>query len=234
MRIVEVLHFDENTKSSDGSVATEAPTPARTPKQEAKREVVELAKMVVLFLIIFWSLKTFVIEGYEVQGPSMFPTLENGERILVFKFSHKLSQMSLFGGMTPIDEEDIVVFESGDDTSKRYIKRVIAKGPRRSGRKMVEAKERETVGRSSDGVSVEFDRGKIYVNNHIIDEAYLQKVEKTSPETDSEYLEAGEYYVLGDHRSVSRDSRSFGAIDDEQIIGRAVLRFWPPSKFGLL
>jgi len=145
-----------------------------------------------------------------------------------------LSRMSLFDGMTPIDVEDIIVFESGDEANKRYIKRVIAKGPKRSGGKTVSAGELDEQERSSDAVSVEFDRGKVYVNNHILDEGYLQEVEKTSPEKDSLYLESGEYYVLGDHRSVSRDSRRFGPIDDDQIIGRAVLRFWPPSKFGLL
>ena len=227
---MNVLHIDEDIESEARSIGPEGSAPAPT----AKQEVVELAKMVVLFLIMFWSLKTFVIEGYEVQGPSMFPTLENGERILVFKFSHKLSRTSLFGGMSPVGEENIVVFESGDDANKRYIKRVIAKGPKRSGRKTVEAQELGGGGRTLESVSVEFDRGKVYVNNHIIEESYLQEVEKTSPENDTVSLDAGEYYVLGDNRSVSRDSRSFGPIDDEQIIGRAVLRFWPPSKFGLL
>jgi signal peptidase I len=50
----------------------------------------------------------------------------------------------------------------------------------------------------------------------------------------SSLLDAGEYYVLGDHRSVSKDSRSFEAVEEDQIIGRAVLRIWPLSSFGLL
>ncbi len=202
-----------------------------TPHQEVKREVVELVKMVGLFLILFWGLKTFVIEGYEVQGPSMFPTLENGERILVFKLTYAVP---LFGWLSPAGSGDIIVFESSVETNKRYVKRVIAKGPKATRSNTVDARHNEGPGPASQGVPVEFDKGKVYVNNHVIQEPYLSAVESASPDARKIYLGPGDYYVLGDHRSVSKDSRSFGAVHEEEIIGKAVLRFWPLSKFGLL
>jgi len=203
------------------------------PKQQVKREVLELVKMVMLFLIMFWTLKTFVIEGYEVLGNSMVPTLEDRERVLVFKLPHQISKLPLFTGMTAAGQGNIIVFDSQDEADKRYIKRVIATGPKRTSRNTVEAEAR---GDSGGGVKVRFDKGAVFVNNRRIDESYLVPEEGAghSAETDEAQLHSGEYYVLGDHRSVSKDSRSFGPVRHGQLVGRAVLRFWPLSKFGLL
>jgi signal peptidase I len=199
------------------------------PKHEVKREIIELVKMVMLFLALFLLLKTFVVEGYEVQGPSMFPTLEDGERILVFKLPLLLSHLPLLGGMDAVGEGDIVVFESLDGSKKRYIKRVIAKGePPRAN------KANATTGDTSDGVRVQFFEGEVYINQQRIDQEYLVPEERRSPDIDDNILGAGEYYVLGDHRSLSKDSRSFGPVFEKQIIGRAWLRFWPLAKFGAL
>ena len=222
--------------SSEDAQIGSAPSGDPAPRQEMKRDVTELIKMVVLFLIVFWGLKAFVIEGYEVQGDSMIPTLEDRERILVFKLPTKLASLPIIGGFHPLNDGDIVVFESTVENNKRYIKRVIAQGPPlATSDNTVDAKEVHKDQASPDSVKVIFDRGSVYVNNRKLDEPYLVSEEQHSPDVrEPVYLDAGEYYVLGDHRSVSKDSRSFEAVEESQIIGRAVLRIWPLSSFGLL
>jgi len=212
-----------------------APAPEQNapPQDTMKREVTDLVKMVVLFLIIFWGLKAFVIEGYEVQGDSMVPTLEDRERILVFKLPTKLAALPLLGGFTPLDVGDIVVFESTVEANKRYIKRIVARGPARTGRNTVEAVHQDAV--NPNAVKVQFEYGSVYINNQKIEEPYLVNEEQRSSDVrEPVYLDEGEYYVLGDHRSVSKDSRNFAEVSDAQIIGRAVLRIWPLRDFGFI
>ena len=198
--------------------------------QQLRREATELVKMVFLFLILFLTLRTFVIEGYEVRGDSMLPNLEDGDRILVFKFTHRLAKWSIFSGMEPITAGDVVVFDSLEDGNKRYIKRVIAKGPQAGAPNTVAAGSEE----QAKGPVVEYTRGKVYVENSLITEDYILEESYNSFTHDKRVLREGEFYVLGDHRSVSKDSRSFGPVKSNQIIGQALLRFWPLSKFGLL
>jgi signal peptidase I len=201
--------------------------------QNLKREIFDFAKLVVWFLVIFLSLKFFVIEGYEVQGESMEPNLSTNDRILVFKLPHHLSRIGIFSSINPFDEGDVVVFQSPDIQDKRYVKRIIGIGPEQDSG-TVDADTGSSDTGSSDTVSVEFDRGKVFVNNRVVEEDYLSEINRTSPDRQVLDLLTGEYYVLGDNRDVSKDSRSFDAIEGETIIGHAVLRFWPLSKFSLI
>jgi signal peptidase I len=213
--------------------AASAPEPdVRPGKQELKREILDFVKLVAWFLIIFLGLRTYVIEGYEVQGPSMIPTLENNERILVLKLPHLLSQWGLFSGITAIEPGDIVVFDSPDTAKKRYVKRVIAMGPKPEHGKV--AADAQGTSDTSDWPQVRFERGQVYVNNQIVPEEYLTEDARHSSESQTLSLGPGQFYVLGDNRRVSKDSRSFQAINDDVVIGRAVLRFWPPSKISFL
>lgn len=203
-------------------------------KQELKREVLDFVKLVVWFLIIFLGLRQYVIEGYEVQGESMEPTLTDNERILVFKLPHVLSKYSLFSGLNALEPGDIVVFDSPDNSDKRYVKRVIAMGPKERSSRTVGAQSEDTKTDPSQQVLVTYDDGDVFVNNQKIEEDYLGSRSRRTGEPQRLLLNAGEYYVLGDNRAVSKDSRSFNAIADRAIIGKAVIRFWPPSKISLL
>lgn len=198
-----------------------------------KREVVELAKTVVLFLVLFLLVRTFIIEGYPVHGDSMAPTLDQGDRILVFKLPLILRQLPLLSAWEPIKPGEIVVFESPVEANRRYVKRVIAVGPRERHGNVVSADRRDGTP-DPNAVSVRFDNGSVYINHRRVDEPYLREEERHDSGLHEASIGAGEYYVMGDHRSVSKDSRRFGPIAEGRIVGEAVLRFWPPSKFGLL
>lgn len=214
--------MDEEVQSPQEAVEQEREKEA----QNLKAEVIDFVKLVVWFLVIFLTLKVLVLEGYEVQGESMEPNLSTNERILVFKLPHRLHQWGLIG--EPFEQGDVVVFDSPDVAEKRYVKRVIAIGPQ------VDSGTVEAGGTNQESVKVEFDRGKVFIDNHILDETYLEDDNRISSDQRVLELGPGEYYVLGDNRRVSKDSRSFNAIESDAIIGRAVFRFWPPSKISLV
>ena len=197
--------------------------------QTLKQEILDFVKLVIWFLIIFLGLKIFVVDGYEVQGDSMEPSLASNERILVFKLPYQLSRLPIFSNIEPFEDGNIIVFESPDTPGKRYVKRIVAMGPEVDGG-IVDA----NTGQAANTTHVEFDRGRIFVNNRIVQEDYLSEDNRISRDTQVIDLNPGEYYVLGDNREVSKDSRSFDAIQEDAIIGRAVLRFWPPKKISLL
>jgi signal peptidase I len=114
--------------------------------------------------------------------------------------------------LEPIERGDIVVFHYPFDPSKSYIKRVI--------------------GTSGDHIHIV--EGQVYVNGHPLKETYV-------PGEYFDYRSMGEtvvpphsYFVLGDHRSLSNDSRDFGSVDESYIYGKAVFVYWPVDKLGIL
>lgn len=202
-------------------------------KREMRKEIGDFVKLIVWFLLLFFFIRIYIIEGYEVQGPSMIPYLNDRERILVLKAPQLLSQFRLFSGIDALDEEDIVVFDSPDEAGKRYVKRMVVEGPRRTPGNKVDAQKQgeDPVGT----VLVCFDHGTVYKNNKRLVEEYLEPDQRKTDDPKSEVvLTPGTYYVLGDNRNVSKDSRSFGSIEDAHVVGKAILCFWPPSKIRLL
>ncbi len=203
-------------------------------KQEVKKEIIEFVKMIAWFLILFFLVTSYVLEGYEVQGPSMDPTLMDRERIFVLKLPHVLTRFSLFSSLDALKPGDVVVFDSPIEKNKRYVKRLIAKGPNRAAAKTVSALTED--GQPGSGSpKVRFDHGSVYVNDKRIDEGYLQPEQRECDDSYGEVrLGPGSYYLLGDNRNVSKDSRRFGPVDDSYIIGKAFVCFWPPSHIRLI
>lgn len=199
-------------------ISSSAPTESASQDASAGFTRLLVGGMVALVVLTI-ALRTFVMESCPVLGPSMEPTLNDGERVLVWKLPVVLSRLPLIGGHVPLDPGDLVVFQRPEERGRRYVKRVIAEGAQSD---------------SDPAVQVVFEKGRVFVDNQAVDEPYLTPEERDSPIDFHATLQPGQLFVLGDHRSVSKDSLRFGPIQEEQVIGRPFLRVWPLSKAGWL
>ena len=181
---------------------------ALAPPQHATRIPVwralwELGHDLSIAVLFCFFLITFVAQAFRVQGTSMLPLLEDGERIIVNKFVYRFR---------PIERGDVVVFWYPKDPSVSFIKRVVG----------------------LPGDVVELRKGVLYVNSNRVEEDYLRRKFRDTESYPPVDVPRGYYYVLGDHRNSSNDSRSWGEVPEKYIYGRAFLRFWPLSKIGLI
>ncbi len=158
-----------------------------------------------LFISVFIALVIilFLYQPVKVEGTSMMPGLVDQERIFINKFAY-------WSGLDDIQRGDTVVFEFPYDTSKSYIKRVVG----------------------MPGDTVEITRGTVYVNGEAIDEPYVPEQYRDRVSLKSMQVAEGEYFVLGDHRSSSNDSRSWGTVPRRYIYGKAVFVYWPLDRLG--
>ncbi|HEX7591047.1 MAG TPA: signal peptidase I [Candidatus Limnocylindrales bacterium] len=171
----------------------------------------ELLETILLTLVIFMVIQAFVAQPYQVQQPSMENTLMPDQYVLVDKLTPHFDDFH---------RGDIVVFTPptgwSEEASKTpYIKRVIGVA----------------------GETVDIHGGHVYVNGTLLIEPYVYDGQSTDmPDGGSRTwkIETGEIFLLGDHREVSQDSRSFGPVEKSSVIGRAWLRYWPASQFGVL
>jgi signal peptidase I len=173
---------------------------------------IEIGITVILAVGLYLVIQTFLVGTYRVEMVSMLPTLREGQHLLVDKLTPRFD---------PYSRGDIVVFHAPGTTPDAvpYIKRVI--------------------GVAGDHVALE--DGRVLVNGVALDEPYIsddgQDHGATLPldgTTDWD-VPAGDVFVMGDHRAQSVDSREFGPVAVDQVIGRAVIRFWPlDSGIGFL
>jgi signal peptidase I len=147
----------------------------------------------------------FLYQPVRVEGTSMMPTLVDEERIFINKFVYRF-------GLADIGRGDMVVFWFPKDPSKSYIKRVIG----------------------VPGDTVEVREGKVYINSAELTESYVSADYRDTASMPSEILKPDEYFVLGDHRNSSNDSRSWGTVPRSYIYGKAVFVYWPLDRLGVL
>lgn len=156
-----------------------------------------------LSVLIAVVLIVFIYQPVRVEGTSMMPALRDQERIFVNKFIYRF-------GIGGIERGDTVVFWFPMDVSKSYIKRVIG----------------------LPGDTVEIDHGAVLVNGKPLAEEYVPEEYRDYQTRPALRLGQDEYYVLGDHRSSSNDSRAWGTVPRRNIYGKAVFIYWPPDKMG--
>ena len=189
----------------DQALVTEPASAPVPPKRSVLGALLHWARDLVFSVILAIIVILFLYQPVKVEGTSMMPTLVDQERIFINKFVYRLH----FG---KIDRGDTVVFWFPGDPSKSYIKRVIA----------------------VPGDRVEVDRGMVIVNGQSLVESYVPEEYRDQSSMASRTVPAEEYFVLGDHRSSSNDSRAWGMVPRRYIYGKAVFIYWPLDKMGLL
>ena len=147
----------------------------------------------------------FVVQPVKVEGTSMLPRLHDGERIFVNKL--------IYYGVPPLERGDIVVFWYPEDPSKSYIKRLIG----------------------LPGETVQLRAGRIFVNGKELQEPYLEhSLNVAAADEPPTYVKPHYYFVMGDNRDHSSDSRYWGLVPEKYIYGKALFRYWPPSAASVI
>lgn len=174
------------------------------------REALNLILSVAIAFVLFIVIRTYLFYPFQVVGDSMVPTLETGDRLILNK-------------LADIDRFDIVVFPAPDGTDEEYVKRIIG----------------------LPGDEITYFQDELYINNEKVEEHYLEALKEASDQvltgdftlfslTGEATVPEDMYFVLGDNRNVSKDSRVFGFIPAAQIEGTADLRLWPLNKIGII
>jgi signal peptidase I len=163
----------------------------------------ELFEVVVLAVILYFGI-SFAVQTVHVEGLSMFGTLNDNDYLIANKIDYRLH---------PPQRGDIIILRPPTLSTTDYIKRVIA----------------------LPGERLLIKDGHVYINGHLLDEPYLPEAWTVGTEyggPNGIVIPANEYFVMGDNRNRSQDSRVFGPITRDRIDGKAWFRIWPLTHFG--
>jgi signal peptidase I len=181
-----------------------APPPATHRARRGSRWIIEWAIVLVVAVVVAVGIRTYVVQTFFIPSASMEPTLMIGDRILVDKISYHLH---------PIHRGDIVVFATppGEDAGpnvKDLVKRIIG----------------------LPGETISSAGGQVVINGRLLREPFLPPGTVTTGIV-TQKVPPYEYFVMGDNRSDSQDSRFFGPIHRSLIVGRVVVKIWPLTSF---
>jgi len=198
---------DLETKEEVVSTTNDATN--QTPDTSVKKEhpLTEIIRFALLAIIIVVPIRMFIAQPFIVSGASMNTTFENGQYLIVDQLSYYLHEPA---------RGDVVIFRYPRDPSKFFIKRVI--------------------GLPGDTLTIE--ESNVTITNeanpdgYVLDEPYVNSMQVAAPRT--EVMGPREYFVMGDNRDQSSDSRVWGVLQEERIIGRAWLRLFPPTEVDFL
>jgi signal peptidase I len=178
------------------------------PKPGLTSHIVEFIQTLVIFAAIASAIYLFIAQPHKVSGSSMYPNFKDGDYIITDKVTYRVSHPK---------RGDVVVFKNPKDESQDFIKRIM--------------------GVPGDTVSVK--NGHVYLNGTLLSEPFLKPEVITNPgfflqEGESVTVPEGRLLVMGDNRSNSSDSREWGYITKQEIIGRVIVRYWPADTVGFL
>ena len=166
----------------------------------------EILTFIALAIVIVVPIRLFVAQPFVVEGESMHPAFESGDYLIVAQLSYRFNDPK---------RGDVVVFRYPNDPKIFYIKRIIGLPG-----ETVHINEGKTSVTKTDGTVIELDE------SYVVAEDATYTIDST--------LGDGEFFVMGDNRPRSSDSRVWGALPEEDIMGRAFLRLLPPNKTGVL
>jgi signal peptidase I len=192
-----------SSSNPDRTIAGNPSDAIESAGRRAGRALSRWVRDILISLAVSAFFIVFLYQPVKVEGTSMMPTLEDQERVFINKFVYRLE---------PIQRGDVVVFRYPRDTSKSYIKRVIA----------------------APGDHVRIEDGIVFVNDRRIAEEYVPLMYEDVRSYAEALVPPHSYFVLGDHRNLSNDSRDFGPVDVSYIYGKAVFGYWPFAKLGKL
>lgn len=176
-------------------------------RKELKDNIREWCQSLFIAFIVAMFIRTFFIQAFRIPTGSMIPTLRIGDHLLVNKLIYKIREP---------ERGEVIVFLYPENPKKPFIKRLIG----------------------LPGESIKINEGRIYINGRLLN--------GPPTITGRDYIEAGRYgtreikippknyYVLGDNVHNSKDSRYWGFVPDENLVGKAILIYWPPWRIGVI
>jgi len=193
---------------SDNYIDSLGSSPKKGFFENLGSHIIDFIQTFVVFGAIFALIYLFVAQFHKVSGNSMVPTFHSGDYLITEKISYRLGESK---------KGDIIVLKNPRDESQDFIKRIIA----------------------TPGDTIKIENNTVFVNGGAINEYYLPAGTPTQAGaflTEGSEIKAGpnQYFVLGDNRGHSSDSREWGAVTKEEIVGKAFFRYWPVKDTGLL
>lgn len=179
--------------------------PEQQPQLKAENPWVEALKTIALSAVLAFGIRSFVAEARYIPSGSMLPTLQINDRLIIDKISYNFRNP---------DRGDIIVFNPTDTLKQQNFKDAFIK---------------RLIGLPGDKVEVK--EGRVYINNQPLNqENYIE--DKPNYTFGPVTVPPNQFLVLGDNRNNSYDSHYWGFVPRDRIIGRAVVRFWPPNRVG--
>ena len=193
----------------DADLPLIAPTPDdKSGMSSGTRALIDWIVVVVVALLVAFLVRTFVLAHFVVEGSSMHSTLETGDRVFVNKLSYRLHD--------PNRGDVVVLHEVTGATDRDLIKRVIA----------------------LPGETIEMANCEVTIDGRTLDEPYLDPAVVTANDCGLDFppvvVPENHVFVMGDNRGGSQDSRAIGPIDENDLVGRAFVVFWPTSHWTWL
>ena len=197
------MHTAEDAIGPEGAGPAESPRPRPRPRR--RRRLIEAGIILTIAILVAVALRLFVFQVFYVPSTSMLPTLRPGDRILVDKLSYHLH---------PIERGDIIVF---------------ARPPREHcGGPVVPDLVKRVIGLPGDRIASRGDT--VLIDGKPLPEPWLPRGTPLGPPIRSTVVPVGTYYVLGDNRATSCDSRYWGTVPRSLIVGKVVAVIWPASR----